>query len=121
MKIAKILIIAISLIASGCSTTSSIPKPGNPAWVNARIAQYQNAPVGNPPQSIWQYEYRGQTVYYIPPQCCDQFSQVYDSSGKIICAPDGGFTGAGDGKCSDFFKVAKKGVLIWKDSRSGLP
>ncbi len=79
--------------------------------------KFKNEPVGNPPQSIWQYEYNGQTVYYVPPQCCDQFGQLYDASGTLLCAPDGGFTGRGDGKCPDFFKVRTNEVLIWKDSR----
>jgi hypothetical protein len=86
--------------------------------VNARIAQFQKAPLGNPAQSIWKYEYKGQIVYYFPPQCCDQFSQVYDSGGSLLCAPDGGLTGSGDGKCPDFFKSAKNRIMIWQDTRS---
>lgn len=88
-----------------------------PGWVNQLIAEFQSEPVGNPPQSIWSYEYNGQTVYYIPPQCCDQFSILYDSTGYIICAPDGGFTGRGDGQCPDFFQERKNECLIWQDSR----
>ena len=48
------------------------------------IRTYTEAPVGNPPQSIWQYEYNGALVYYVPPQCCDQYSDLYDFAGKII-------------------------------------
>ena len=65
-----------------------------------------------------EYEYQGNIVYYVPPQCCDQFSQLYDSNGKLICAPDGGFSGRGDGKCPDFSRVRKNKVLIWQDTRS---
>jgi hypothetical protein len=89
-----------------------------PEWVNNLVATYEKEPVGNPPQSIWQYEYKGQTVYYVPPQCCDQFSTLYDANGIVICAPDGGLTGHGDGKCSDFFQERRNEKLIWKDPRT---
>jgi hypothetical protein len=46
------------------------------------------------------------------------YSVLYDSSGNIICAPDGGFTGKGDGKCTDFFSGRAKELLIWKDART---
>jgi hypothetical protein len=122
MKITKLFTIFILFLACGCSSFNSTPKStqksGNPDWVSKRVTQFQNAPVGNPPQSIWKYEYQGKTVYYIPPQCCDQMSQLYDASGKMVCAPDGGFSGRGDSKCPDFLQVRKNGVLIWRDTRS---
>ena len=118
MKTAQLAAILIIFLVCGCTGVQSTPEAGSPGWIKTLISQYQNAPVGNPPQSIWQYEYNGRTVYYIPPQCCDQFSRLYDASGKIICAPDGGLTGAGDGKCSDFPTVRRDGVIIWSDPRS---
>ena len=75
-------------------------------------------PVGNPPQAIYKYDYKGQAVYYVPPQCCDQYSQLYDANGSIICAPDGGLTGQGNKKCSDFFNESTNRTLIWRDSRT---
>jgi hypothetical protein len=109
----SVLILGLNLL--GCS--HSIEPGGNPDWVKALIAKFESDPVGNPPQSIWRYEYNGETVYYIPPQCCDQFSTLYDAQGSIICAPDGGFTGGGDGRCPDFFEKRSGEKLIWKDSR----
>ncbi len=119
MKTTLILLIPILLLVSACSGTSAtpLPTPANPAWVNDLITRFENAPVGNPPKSIWQYQYNGSTVYYVPPQCCDQYSQLYDASGTVLCAPDGGFTGKGDGKCPDFFQAKGSGVLIWMDTR----
>ncbi|WP_457391396.1 DUF6970 domain-containing protein [Roseateles sp. P5_E1] len=38
-------------------------------------------------------------VYLFTPLCCDQFNQLYNAEGRFICAPSGGFGGAGDGKC----------------------
>ena len=108
-----VLILIILFFSCSHSTESA-----NPAWVDQLIIKYENEPVGNPPQSIWRYEYKGQIVYYVPPQCCDQFSTLYYLNGNIRCAPDGGFTGTGDGRCPDFFTERTNERLIWKDTRS---
>jgi YHS domain-containing protein len=107
--------ILLPIFLIGCARS---PVPDEPKWVQNLVASYEKDPVGNPPQSIWQYEYKGQTVYYIPPQCCDQFSKLYDAGGVVLCAPDGGFTGQGDGKCSDFSRERKNEKLIWQDPRT---
>ena len=117
MKIAFGLMLAAALTLCACSH-SATPPSVNPAWVAQLIAKFQSDPVGNPPQSIYKYDYKGQTVYYVPPQCCDQYSKLYDANGSIICAPDGGLTGQGDKKCSDFFNESTNRTLIWHDSRT---
>jgi hypothetical protein len=92
--------------------------PANtPLCLNEQINQLKSKPATNPAATVWQYEYNGQTVYYIPPSCCDVMSQLYDNNCNLICNPDGGITGAGDGKCSDFFNKRKNEKLIWKDDR----
>jgi hypothetical protein len=108
-----IIIITMLLLAACAQATQS----GNPAWVDQLIQQFESQPVGNPPQSIWRFEYNGQEVYYIPPQCCDQYSTLYDAQGAVLCAPDGGFSGGGDGKCRDFFDQRTNEQLIWQDNR----
>lgn len=115
-KIIIIFSMLVLLFLPGCSQATSADE--NPGWVQDLVASYEKEPVGNPPQSIWQYDYKGSIVYYVPPQCCDQFSKLYAQSGEVICAPDGGFTGQGDGKCSDFNQEKKNGKLIWKDPRT---
>ncbi|MHB8905889.1 MAG: DUF6970 domain-containing protein [Melioribacteraceae bacterium] len=113
----KYFLISLFTILSfniGCSQLTS---PDNPYWVEKLIAEFKSQPVGNPPQSIWRYEYKGKIVYYIPPQCCDQFSKLYDENGNILGAPDGGFSGEGDGRFTDFFTERKNEKLIWKDDR----
>jgi len=65
---------------------------------------------------IWQYEYRGSEVYYVPLsriQCCDAFSELYDLQGELICMPDGGITGRGDGRCRDFIALQEPGRKVW--------
>jgi hypothetical protein len=112
-------VLVIALFAVLCAfSLAADTESGNPKWVDDLIARFSSQPVGNPPQSIYCYEYKSQTVYYVPPQCCDQFSNLYDAEGKVLCAPDGGFTGRGDGRCTDFEKARKNEKLIWKDSRS---
>ena len=110
-----ILIIILLIASTGCSQTT---QQENPEWVDKLINQYQNEPVGNPPQSIWRYEYKGQIVYFIPQQCCDMYSILFDANGNELCAPDGGFDGKGDGKCPDFFEERTDELLVWKDTRT---
>lgn len=110
--------IAVIVIGFLWSCSQSTPPNQNPEWVTRLVAKYLSEPVGNPPQSIWRYEYKGQIVYYVPPQCCDQFSVLYDAGGKVLCAPDGGFSGTGDGRCADFNSERKNEKLVWRDPRT---
>ncbi|MBL7873139.1 MAG: hypothetical protein JNM78_16090 [Cyclobacteriaceae bacterium] len=83
-----------------------------------KITELKNEEVRNPPASIWQYSYQGKTVYYIPQFCCDFPSVLLNPDCSVVCSPDGGITGNGDGKCADFFSSRKNEVLIWKDNRN---
>ncbi len=113
-------VVILCLAATGfvCKDEIVDPGPVHPAWVDSLVAKYSAEPLGNPPQSIWQYRYNGAIVYYVPPQCCDQYSDLYDLSGTIIAHPDGGIAGQGDGRCGDFLKNATNPVLVWRDARS---
>ena len=108
------LAVMLALTASCASPTSS----GNPEWVDQLIQQFERDPVGNPPQSIWRYKYNGQVVYYVPAQCCDMYSTLYNADGNVFCAPDGGIDGRGDLRCPDFRSQRTDETLIWKDSRT---
>ena len=85
--------------------------------IQEKINSFKSQPKGNPPRSITQYTYKGKIVFYVPPQCCDQFSDLYDESCNLLGHPDGGITGKGDGKFPDFSTEAKDPKLIWKDDR----
>jgi len=85
-------------------------------WLDDLIAKFENDLDSNPPHSIYQYDYQGKTVYYVPPQCCDQYSTLYDTCGNVICAPDGGITGTGDGTCPDFITARQNETVIFKQS-----
>jgi hypothetical protein len=88
-----------------------------PPFVRQLIAREEGAPKKNPPGSIWRYEYRGRVVFYVPPSCCDVPSELYDGEGELLCSPDGGMAGDGDGKCPDFFDARTNGRRVWSDPR----
>jgi hypothetical protein len=115
MKIIFPMVIAIMLVLAGCQAATP---SANPAWVDQLIQHFESNSVTNPPLSIWRYDYKGQTVYFVPAYCCDIYSILYDANGTMLCAPDGGFTGDGDGKCPDFFDERSNGQLVWQDTRT---
>jgi hypothetical protein len=83
-----------------------------------KIAFFQNEAKANPPRAIYQYSYNGKTVYYISAPCCDIYSELVDNACNLLCAPDGGFIGKGDGKCINFNKTKSNEKLIWRDKRN---
>jgi hypothetical protein len=85
-------------------TTSNIVSD-NPAWLNDLIERLESEPVANPSAFMTQYEYVGQTVYFLPQRCCDIFSVLYDAEGNVLGHPHGGITSQGDGRVPDFFQV----------------
>ncbi|MDV3310510.1 MAG: hypothetical protein LOY03_17010 [Cyclobacteriaceae bacterium] len=88
--------------------------PFVPDCIRDLIESIRSEPVRNPPASVWQFEYGGAVVYYVPSYCCDIPSMLYDESCKFICSPDGGFTGSGDGNCTSDLE---RGLLVWQDLR----
>lgn len=89
----------------------------HPAWLAQLIREQQQRKAANPPAKIFRYAYRGQPVYYLTGRCCDVPSQLFDGSGQLLCEPDGGLTGQGDGKCPNFFDNRTEETLIWEDKR----
>ena len=102
-----------SLIAD----SNSVAAQKTPACIEQKIDSIKKQPVWNPPAEIYEYEYERRKVYAISANCCDFFNTVVDKDCSYVCAPSGGFTGRGDGKCKEFFKVAKQLRLVWKDER----
>lgn len=100
----------------GCDTKEIISDEV-PDCIQSQISTIENQEVWNPPAKVYKYQYKGQTVYYIPPRCCDFPSVLLDENCTAICSPDGGLTGDGDGLCSDFFDIRTNEELIWEDKR----
>lgn len=117
MKLYTLLIVFITAFVLVCCNKNSALPADTPSCILQKIEVLKKGTVRNPPASIWQFEYNNQTVYYIPPYCCDIFSELYDANCNLICHPDGGLTGNGDGKCPNFSKAAKNAKLIWQDDR----
>lgn len=88
-----------------------------PKCVQALIVKFLEEEKQNPPRKIIRYQYKNKTVYYVPPVCCDQYSDLYDANCNLMGHPDGGITGKGDGKFSDFSKLATNENVVWKDKR----
>jgi hypothetical protein len=85
--------------------------------VQQKISEIKAQPKWNPPAEINEYEYNGQRVFLVTADCCDQFITLIDDKCNYICAPSGGITGNGDGKCKDFLRKAKHIRRVWKDER----
>lgn len=111
----KLFLIALVWLVAGCD--KNVPPDDLPPCISAMVDEIQNSKVRNPPAQLWKYEYNGRVVYYFPAYCCDIPSMVYDENCNAICSPDGGITGRGDGRCSDFFCNRTSGVLLWYDKR----
>ncbi len=107
----------LGLILAGPAACANHPS-SNPAWLDRLVAEFEAAPVANPPHRILRYRYRAQTDYYVPPSCCDQPSTLYDETGNRLCAPEGGLSGRGDGRCADFHDRRSDESVLWSDPRS---
>ena len=114
MKKILLVFVAMNCLFFSCSKD---PKSPVPACIQQRIIELQNKPVQNPPVVITEYLYSGKKVYLISADCCDQYDILVDEKCNTVCAPSGGFTGKGDGKCEDFEKTATLIKVIWKDDR----
>lgn len=88
-----------------------------PGWLETRIQNLSTEPRQNPPARIMRYRFEGQVVYYETLGGGDQYSNLYDQNGKIICHPEGGITGKGDGNCRYFTKRRTEERLVWQDAR----
>ncbi len=97
-----------------CSRTQTLVDV--PDCVEKKIRKIQKASAQNPPAEAWQWKVDGKTYYYFNSSCCDQFNYLYDEKCNVVCAPDGGFTGKGDGNCPTFSGTIEK-KLVWKDMR----
>jgi hypothetical protein len=110
--------LVVALAACGTAPGSASRSPQVPAAVTALIHDIEAQPVWNPPAFVARYDYAGHDVYYVPPHCCDIFGDLYDSTGQVICHPDGGIAGHGDGRCPDFASLRTNETIIWRDPRT---
>jgi YHS domain-containing protein len=114
----KLFLPLVAVAAMALASCTKIETPaGTPVCIKKKIRQLQKEETENP-ASVWRYTYNGQTVYYFTAAgCCDKGSSLYDDDCNYICMPDGGFSGGGDGQCTDFFANRSDDELIWKNDR----
>ncbi|WP_111709674.1 DUF6970 domain-containing protein [Lutibacter citreus] len=108
------LIIVISFISKSCDKTVS--EEEIPACIENKIETIMNNNVTNPPTEVWKWVDNGATYFHITSDCCDQYNYLYNKNCKVLCSPDGGFTGKGDGNCPVFTSNIVK-TLVWQDDR----
>jgi hypothetical protein len=121
MKHWVLMMLAVALAACGAAAPGGGGAAGQtpvPAAIAALIHELETQPVVNPPAFVASYDYSGNVVYYVPPRCCDIFGDLYNSAGQIICHPDGGLAGRGDGRCPDFLSQRTNETMIWRDPRT---
>lgn len=118
LKIISVSIKYVFVIIILLSCERSVNQKDTPECIRKMIDEIRRDPVRNPPAEIWQYNYNSMTVYFVPQYCCDYPSILVDENCSFLCSPDGGISGAGDGKCTEFFKNRSNGKLIWKDERA---
>jgi hypothetical protein len=116
LKPLKYFILMYTLFTSFTSCNISNSAPAIPNCIEEKITAFKNKPVQNPPAEVWKWKIDLTSYYYITSDCCDQFNYLYDANCTLICAADGGFTDASEGKCSVLIEPIQK-TLIWEDLR----
>jgi len=109
------IFLGILIMSSNC--TNSETGSNNLTCIDIKIKEILMNEVTNPPTQVWKWEDNGNTYYYITSDCCDQYNYLYTINCEIVCAPDGGITGNGDGNCPEFSSEIIK-TLIWEDKRN---
>ena len=114
-------IVAMLLINSLTEDLFAEEKYQSPDWIKTLIEKEETGEVANPPAFLSRCKYKGRTVYYRSSRCCDIPGILYDENGNVICSPDGGLTGRGDGRCADFHGQKRECEIIWRDTRTRSP
>lgn len=113
----KNLILALFVFA-GAIVFSACPQKDIVLYsdcVQALIDSLEAIPVLSPPARVEEWTVGTEKYIYSTSDCCDFFNYLRNLDCEMICAPDGGITGMGDGNCPDLKNVEK--MLIWEDNR----
>src|SRR5207249_2606736 len=100
----KNIIAGLLIVFASCAGNKNYGIGSMPPCLVTKVDSLKKAPDKNSPNSVTEYSYKGQAVFYITSGCCDQMNEVYNSDCDYLGAPDGGITGKGDGKLPDFLK-----------------
>jgi hypothetical protein len=103
-------VIASLLAAGAVAACASHPK-AEPAPVTAghsALAQLSHTSLDKRNEPLVRYVVQGNVYYFLRSPCCDMPNYLYDELGNYVCAPNGGFTGQGDGKCPALREALKQ-------------
>ena len=109
-------LLSLSAATSLLGACGSTPPESEPPWLLRLIDEQMAEPVANPPAYIARQEYASGVYYYLPSRCCDIWSDLYDADGALVCHPDGGITGGGDGNCPALGEMIEE-EIVWRDPR----
>ncbi|WP_236971973.1 DUF6970 domain-containing protein [Membranihabitans marinus] len=111
----KYLIIALLVWSFTMSCDKNKDEVDIPTCIQAKIESLKTLHKQNPPAIVEEWETPSGTYYYITSDCCDQFNYLYDGFCNVVCAPDGGITGEGDGNCPVLTDTVV--TVLWQDER----
>lgn len=112
MSARHLLLVVVSAICAACMffKTISAEKASEVEQIQAILKKQADSKA----ESILRYKYKGNVVYLALMPCCDRYNLLLDLNYRILCAPSGGFTGNGDGKCIDFESLKQEEKLLWQ-------
>ena len=94
--------VVVSLAACTSHTVTeskNSPSPYPVDWIKQQIAEFDKGAAASTNRVDGEIVFEGESLYLIHSPCCDLFDYLYTADGETFCAPSGGFTGRGDGKC----------------------
>jgi hypothetical protein len=86
---------------------------GFPVWLKLKSKEYKF-------EKAIRYENQRTFYYLISYNIPDSYKNLYDSIGELLCAPSGGPSGRGDGRCPDFVQELKNATVISREALSGI-
>ena len=114
MKLTSSSILLIGAVMAACVCWEE-PLDTVPICIEQKISELESEPVRSPAASVTMIITRSNTYFYIPPHCCDFYGELYDAQCNLVCNPDGGITGSGNGNCPDYTVLEER--VIWEDKR----
>lgn len=108
------IVLLIPFAGKRCGDSKNVSVP---PCIQEQIDSIKKQPLWNPPAEVNEYIYEGKRVFLFSSPCCDQHNRLVDNDCNYLCAPTGGYTGRGDGKCAGFVDSARHVRLVWKDER----
>ena len=115
-----IVLFALTLVAPWTVSQTLTEGEAPPSWLIKRIKTFESGPANHAPYGIWQITHNGRPAYYFRSPCCDQYNPLIDDTGVVMCNPDGGKSGKGDGRCSNPADPNTKVRLVWVHPRSAV-